>query len=99
LTGRRVRFTETAASHVERERAWWFDNRDHQDLFTTELENAVQILALLPGAGTAYPHTDVADLRRLYLGKLACHLDYTFNDDIVIVRALWGARREHGPVL
>ena len=99
MTGRRVRFTETAASHVERERAWWVGNRDHQDLFTTELENAVQILALLPGAGTAYPYADVTDLRRLYLRKLACHLYYTFDDDNVIVRALWGARREHGPLL
>lgn len=99
MTGRPVRFTETATSHVERERTWWLDNRDHQGLFATELENAVQILALLPGAGTPYPHTGVADLRRLYLRRLACHLYYTFDDDRVIVRALWGARREHGPVL
>ena len=99
MTGRRVRFTETAASHIERERAWWVGNRDHQDAFATELENTVQILALLPGAGTPYPHGGVADLRRLYLRKLACHLYYTFDDDIVIIRALWGARREHGPLL
>ena len=78
--GRRVRFTETAASHVERERAWWVGNRDHQDLFATELEKTVQILALLPGAGTPYPHSGVADLRRLDLRKLACHLYYTFDD-------------------
>jgi hypothetical protein len=31
------------------------------------------------------------------LQKLGCHLYYTFDDDEVIVRALWGARREHGP--
>lgn len=96
---RRVRFTETATSHIDRERAWWFENRDYQDLFATELANAVQILALLPGTGAPYPHTDVADLRRLYLRKLACHLYYTFDDDNVIIRALWGARREHGPTL
>ena len=67
----RVPFTETAASHIDRERAWWLDNRDHRDLFATELENAVDVLALLPGAGTPYPHTTVANLRRLYLRKLA----------------------------
>ena len=99
MSTRRVRFTETAASHIDRERAWWLDNRDHQDLFATELENAVDVLALLPGAGSPYPHTAVANLRRLYLRKLACHLYYTFDDDTVIVRALWGARREHGPPL
>jgi plasmid stabilization system protein ParE len=99
LRGRRVRFTETAASHIDRERTWWLENRDHEDLFATELENAVQILALLPGAGTLYPDTAVTDLRRLYLRKLACHLYYTFDEDNVIVRAPWAARREHGPML
>lgn len=98
MRGRRVRFTETAASHINRERAWWLENRDHENLFATALENAVQILALLPGAGTPYPHTAVTDLRRLYVRKLACHLYYTFDESNVIVRALWGARREHGPI-
>ena len=30
---------------------------------------------------------------------LGCHLYYTFDDHQVIVRALWGARRERGPAL
>jgi plasmid stabilization system protein ParE len=99
LNARRVRFTETASQHVHQERTWWLENRDSQELFATELETAVRILALLPGAGTPYLRTDVPDLRRLYLRKLACHLYYTFDEDEVIVRALWGARREHGPTL
>lgn len=94
---RRVRFTKTASSHIDRERRWWLENRDHQALFATELEKAVQILALLPGAGTPYPHSGATDLRRLYVRKLDCHLYYTFDADDVIVRALWGARRERGP--
>lgn len=96
---RRVRFTDTANSHVDRERAWWFENRDHQELFATELEKAIEILALLPGAGTPYTRTGVPDLRRLYIRKLGCHLYYTFDTHDVIVRALWGARRAHGPTL
>jgi plasmid stabilization system protein ParE len=71
LRTRRVRFTETARSHVEREGAWWLENREHRDLFATELEKALQILALLPGAGSPYTHADVTDLRRLYLRKWA----------------------------
>lgn len=43
----------------------------------TEVESAVRILALLPGAGTRYTHADTPDLRRLYLRKLDCHLYYT----------------------
>lgn len=45
---RRVRFTETANRHVDRERAWWLENRDHQNLFAAELEKAIEILALSP---------------------------------------------------
>ena len=76
---RHVRFTVTAGQHVDRERTWWLANRDHHELFTTEIENAVKVLALLPGAGTLYSRTEVADLRRLYIRKLACHLYYTFE--------------------
>lgn len=74
-------------------------NRDYQELFATELENALHIAAVLPGAGTPYRRTAVDELRRIYLRKLACHLYYTVDDHEVIVRALWGARRERGPIL
>jgi len=96
---RRVRFTATAGQHVAQERSWWLTNRDHQALFATELEAAVNILATLPGAGTPYLRTSVPELRRLYLRKIACHIYYTFNDDEVFVRAIWGARRERGPTI
>ena len=46
-------------------------------------------MALLPGAGNPYPDAGVADLRRLYLRKVACHIYYTFDEEQVIVRALW----------
>ena len=74
MTERRVRFTATANQHIEQERAWWMANRDHQDLFATELEGAIRILALLPGAGTPYTKSATPDLRHLYLRKLACRL-------------------------
>jgi plasmid stabilization system protein ParE len=99
LTERRVRFTTTARRHVNRERAWWLEHRDHVELFTAELEAAVRILTVLPGAGTAYTRGGVPGVRRLYIRKLTCHVYYTFGDDEVIVRAFWGARRERGPTL
>jgi len=95
----RVRFTATARRHVDRERTWWLENRDYQALFSSELEAGLRILALLPGSGTPYRRTNVAGLRRLYLDKVASHLYYTFNDEEVVIRALWGARRERGPSL
>ena len=99
MKSRRVRFTETASNHVDRERTWWLENRDHQELFAAELEKAVEMLALLPGAGTPYSHSTMPGLRRAYIRKLGCHLYYTFDAADVIIRALWGARRKRGPTL
>jgi plasmid stabilization system protein ParE len=97
LSDRSVRFTATSREHVAREHTWWLKNRDYRQLFETELEKAIHILAVLPGAGTPYTQAGIAGLRRLYLRRLGCHLYYTFDDHEVIVRAFWGARRERGP--
>ena len=94
---RRVRFTATAGEHLNHERAWWVENREHQALFATEIESAVEILAILPGVGTSYARTGLHGLRRIYLRKIGCHIYYTFDDDEVVVRSLWGARRDRGP--
>jgi len=99
VTPRRVRFTTTAQDHVRREKAWWLENRTHAETFATEIEEALKILAVLPGAGTSYLHADVVGLRRIYLRKVACHIYYTFDEHEVIVRALWGARRGKGPFI
>jgi plasmid stabilization system protein ParE len=99
MTPRRVRVTDTARDHVGLECTWWLKNRDHQALFAAQLERAIEIIATLPGAGTPYPHADTPGLRRFFVRKLNCHLYYTFDDEEVIVRALWGASRERGPAL
>ena len=64
-----------------------------------ELEQALKIVARLPGAGTLYAQSPIAGVRRIYLRRVVAHLYYTFDDDEVIIRALWGARRERGPGL
>ncbi len=66
-------------------------------MLATEIEEALRLLALLPGAGTAYPHAGISGVRRLYAPT--CHLYYTFDDGEVVVRAFWGARRRRGPLL
>ena len=99
MKNRRVRFTATAQEHVRREKAWWLANRDHAEVFTEELEQALRIIAILPGAGTLYTQSPVPDVRRVYLRRVDAHLYYTFDDAQVIVRAFWGARRGHGPRL
>ena len=99
MKDRPVRLTFTAQHHVAREKAWWFENREHPEVFAEELEQALKIVARLPGAGTVYARSPVPGVRRVYLRRVALHLYYTFDDSEVIVRALWGARRERGPQL
>jgi hypothetical protein len=99
LKPRRVRFTVTAQRHIGREKAWWSANRLHRDVFATEFEDAVRVVSLLPGVGTAYTSAGVPGLRRVYLRKLDCHLYYTFDEHNVIVRAVWGARRRREPII
>jgi len=99
LKNRRVRFTATAQRHVRREKQWWLENRDPIEVFAEELEQALQIVSKLPAAGSLYASSPVPGVRRLYLRRVAVHLYYTFDDDEVIIRALWGARRERSPQL
>ena len=99
MTPRRVRFTATARGHVRRERAWWLEHRVHTEVFAAELEQALRIVAALPGAGTTYLDAGVLGLRRIFLRKSACHVYYTFDEHAVVVRAVWGSRRERGPQL
>ena len=97
MKDRPVRFTFTAQQHVAREKAWWLENREHTEVLAEELEQGLKIVAMLPGAGTVYARSPIPGVRRIYLRRVALHLYYTFDDGEVIVRALWGARRERGP--
>ena len=63
MTPRRVRLTATAQAHVKREKTWWLEHRSHTEIFATELEETLTILAVLPGAGTSYLRAGVAGLR------------------------------------
>jgi plasmid stabilization system protein ParE len=99
LKNRRVRFTATAQRHLSLEKTWWLENRDHTEVFVEELEQALKIVVAFPGAGTPYARSPIPGVRRVYLRKVAAHLYYTFDDDEVIIRALWGAHRERGPRL
>lgn len=97
MTGRRVRFTVTARQQIDLEHRWWLEHRDHRQLFEDALGTALNVLALLPGLGTPYELSPVPEVRRLYLDKVACHLYYTYDDEQVIIRSMWGATRGRSP--
>ena len=56
-------------------------NRDNTGVFAEELEQALKIVATLPGAGTPYAQSPVPGVRRIYLRRVVAHLYYTFDDD------------------
>lgn len=73
MTRRRVRFTETARQQLRTAKGWWRANALRPEILASEVAEALEILALLPGAGSAYSHPDIPDLKRLYLEKAAAH--------------------------
>jgi plasmid stabilization system protein ParE len=65
-------------------------------VFVAELEQALRVVASLPGAATPYQGTGLSGVR-IFLRKSSCHVYYTFDERAVIVRAVWGARRRREP--
>jgi len=55
------------------------------------------VIATLPGMSSSYDR--VPGMRRVFVERLGVHVYFTFDDDTVIVRAVWGARRRRGPRL
>jgi hypothetical protein len=94
---RRVQFTATARRHVVRERDWWVNNRQHIEAFVSDLDRTLNLIAALPGVSSSY--AQVPAMRRVFVERIGGHVYFTFDDDTVLVRAVWGARRRRGPRL
>ena len=94
---RRVRFTATAREHVRFFRRWWLENSPRPEILSHDLREAIRLVSVLPGIGTAYPDAPVAGVRRLYLERLMSHLYFRYDESEVVVLALWHARRGSGP--
>jgi len=97
VTARKVRFTKIAASQADRLNNWWHENRDETHLFNLELEEAITFVSGFPSSGTRYGQARLKNVFRVFLERVGCHLYYTFDDEEVIVRSIWGARRRRGP--
>lgn len=97
MTTRKVRFTATAREQLRSMQRWWQENSPRPEILEQDLENAIGTLSIAPGIGSPYPKAGIAGLRRFYIGRLTSHLYYTFEDGEIVIRALWHARRGHGP--
>src|SRR4051812_21785936 len=95
---RRVLTTPEADDDARSIDTWWMTNRPAApNLFVEELANAVALLAMEPGVGIRYASRAIPRLHRLLLRASRYHVYYTFNDDNVVIVAIWGAVRGTTP--
>ena len=52
MTRRRVRFTATAREHVRLLEEWWLVNSPRPEILHNDLEEAINMLSVLPGIGS-----------------------------------------------
>lgn len=99
MTVRKVRFTGTARQQLHEAKKWWRENRAHQEVLSEDIDEALFVIARLPGVGAPYSHPSIPDLRRIYLRRVDSHLYYTVTDREILIRALWHTSRRSGPRL
>lgn len=98
----KIEIGRRARRQVERVSSWWHANRPlSASLFEDEFERALRQLVSTPYSGALYPTERRPALRRLLLPKTEYHLYFTLerNESVLVIHALWGARRERGPKL
>jgi plasmid stabilization system protein ParE len=80
---------------------WWKANRAKApNLFALELAEARQQIAKTPDIGQVYAaRAGGVIVRRVLMPKTRTHVFYEVmeNEGMVMIVALWGATKEHGP--
>ena len=51
---RRVRSPKTAQGHLQEAELWWRENRDDPKILVDDIEEAIFVIARLPGVGSTY---------------------------------------------
>lgn len=96
-----VQFSDVAAGHVEDIANWLKGNGRNADRFLAELQRATALLVSSPEMGAAFGRRRKGRVRRVLLRESAMHVYYVYrpDPDVVLVVAVWGARRGRGPKL
>ena len=97
-----VRLAAEAEDQAAEAQAWWVANRPlAPGLFANELLAAIDLLTHMPRVGQRYRVRGVPGLRRMLLPRTRYHVYYTHDPEarLVVVVAVWGAVRGHGPPL
>ena len=97
---RPVRIAGSAARAIVEAASWWTANRPKApNALVTELERALQLIAVHPGIGARATNVRLADVRRIHLSRVRYHLYYRITDasETIEVLALWHASRGSSP--
>lgn len=92
--------SKRARSQIDRIQAWWAKNRPAAPaLFLDELAEAERNLRTSPESGTVFAVQKAGVARRVVLPETRHHLFFRYRRDRneLLVLAVWGAPREHGP--
>ncbi len=98
----KVRLAAPARQQADRIDRWWRENRQAAcDLFARELSEARNLLAETPEVGAPYQRRRGVMVRRVLLPKTRNHVYYEIDRtlNVVMILAVWGAPKEHGPKL
>lgn len=97
-----VRLAHRAERDVRRIDAWWRENRlAAPDLFASDLSQAIRPLRGAPEIGPLREVLPGDGVRRILLRQTQFHAYYRFdfNDDCVVIVALWATQRGRAPSL
>lgn len=95
-----VHTTPEAEAHIRDIDGWWRANRRASaNLFAEELTASFDSIGHTPTIGRLYRHPTVPGTRRVLLHGTRYHVYYVPSGDVVMVLAVWHARRGVGPPL
>lgn len=97
----KVRFTPDAQEQADECDQWWRQHRTARDLFARELAGTKELLLVNPKFGAVHTILNGQPVRKVLMPKTRHHLYYVadFDADVIIIHAVWGAPKEHGPNL
>ena len=98
----KVRFSPRAQRRVKLVATWWRKYRPSAPtLFDEELDAVIEMLQNQPMLGAEYQTRGGEIVRRTLLKQSAQHVYYSVDETngVIVIYAVWGARRGRGPKL
>ena len=95
----RLRIARRALADAKRKKIWWQCNRPAiADLFERELDATLERISASPEIGQRVEQRG-GDVwaRRWLMPKTHNHVYYAIEGTEIVVLAIWGAPRDHGP--